>query len=644
MARRVKMPWDAVRTGVFPGLLLIVWISAPSLWGASQKPNSTDRPQVPFGFTGLNTIQTGAYDSKGQPAAEVLQALNAMTLRGWEVIRRYYPQFGVISDSGGVSVNPRDPQDQRFYANFATEDPGRSPIPLISMICSLEPGDASGRLQALRAELLEAIRTEDYSTWPMERLRESVREMTLPQTTEKGVKYRAPKKTLTFRETVQLYAMMVMLLQKDDKWAKWQEEVRKLGYTAPVMPDVQDFSKRIQHQLPVIIPPGATRGMLLYRPGWDIAQPVTKEEYEERADAVLIKRVGKTFEVEQFPVYFTNDQKEWNPDWISPQDEVRDTTLTARKFEQQWTRFDGPYMWWKRDQLNGDELYRATVKFQKDDIVIEAERFVQRRGGVVRMARDPDYDPLNMKRFVAGMEMPEAPLTVEPPEIDDWRSAWRLMAKNINETCYRADDRELLWYKTGENSWSGSIFPRNDAGPAVMRPVQPVNTPSGGIVARFSGIGAEQPSDVQLLTNEEQTSVGIAVGLMNLCLANASGPDVNALRIALPRDKDNFTPVFFYSVRNGTSVQKSPQSLVVVLSEGYYNNYLSAFNRLLWVLEKPFAGDVERVAAIHRVMGEYLRTGLPKHAGQSNEAALIAWSQISTRWSNFSVRRLCRGQ
>ena len=32
--------------------------------------------------------------------------------------------------------------------------------------------------------------------------------------------------------------------------------------------------------------------------------------------------------------------------------------------------------------------------------------------------------------------------------------------------------------------------------------------------ARFSGAGAEQPSDVQMLTDDEKTSVGIAVRLL----------------------------------------------------------------------------------------------------------------------------------
>ena len=389
MADRANKPWVAGRSRLLLTLLLSLWVGGTPLWADSQKSTKPQRPQLPWGAMGLNPIQTGAYDSKAQPVAEALQALNEMDLKGWAVIRKYFPQLGVVSETRAASVNPRDPEDQRFYAAFATEDPGRSPIPLISMICSLEAGDVTGRLRALRAELLETTKVEDYSTWTVEQLRRSTGGLTQELITGKGVRYRAPKKTLRFQETVQLYAMTVALIEKDTKWAKWQEEVKKLGYAMPVLPDMQDFSNRLSHQLPVIIPPGATRGFLLYRPGWDIAQPVTKEECEERADVVLIKRAGTTFHVDQFPIYLTNEQKEWSPEWIEERDESRDATLTARKFNEQWTRFDGPYLWFKRDQLNGEDTYRATVKFEKDEIAIEAERFVSRRGGVVRTARDP---------------------------------------------------------------------------------------------------------------------------------------------------------------------------------------------------------------------------------------------------------------
>ena len=137
---------------------------------------------------------------------------------------------------------------------------------------------------------------------------------------------------------------------------------------------MHDFANRLKHQAPIIIPPGATRGFILYRPGWDIGQPISKSEYEERADIMLVKRKGTTFEAEQFPVYFTNDQKTWSPDWIGPQDELKDTTLLGRKFELQWTRFDGPYLWYRKDQLNGEVTYRSTVKFEKDDISFTSER------------------------------------------------------------------------------------------------------------------------------------------------------------------------------------------------------------------------------------------------------------------------------
>ncbi len=608
--------------------LLVSFLLTGSALRAAAQSTKAERPQLPFGFTALSPVEVGIYDSKAEPSAEILQAINVMTLRGWETIRKYYPELGVVSENASRSVNPGDPEDRRFFAAFVTEDPGRSPMPLVSMICSLDASEVSGRLKELRDELLEAMRIEDYSTWPADRLGQSIHELTQVQTTEKGVKYRAPKRTLSFKEAVRLYAMTVALLTKDTKWPQWRETARKLGYSLPPPPDMNDFTNRLRHQLPIIIPPGATRGMLLYRPGWDIAQPLSKEEYEERADVVLIKRSGTTFHVEQFPIYLNADQKTWSPPWIIPEDDWKDSTLVARKFEELWTRFDGPYMWYRSDQLNGEDTYRATVKFQKGDIVIEAERFVLRRGSVVRTARDRSYDPLSQKRFVAGAEAPTDPLTVDFPDFDMWPAMWRLMSKNINETSYRHDDRELFWYKTGENSFSSSIFPRKNGGATVVEPVHPVKTPSSGIVPRFSGSGAEQPSEVQLLTPDQQTSINIAAGLMNRCLENTGGSEVAAMRVSMPRDKENLTPIYFYSVKNSTSVRRSPNSLVVVLSEGYYNSYVSAFNRILWVLEKAFDNDASKDAAINHAIAGYLQTGLPKDATSQQDPAVIAWSEI----------------
>ena len=52
--------------------------------------------------------------------------------------------------------------------------------------------------------------------------------------------------------------------------------------------------------------------------------------------------------------------------------------------------------------------------------------------------------------------------------------------------------------------------------------------------------------------------------------------------------------------------------MVVVLSEGYYNSYMSAFNRLLWVLERPFESDAGKVSAINRAIEEFLQQKYPR--------------------------------
>ena len=628
MIDRANVPRVAVQARVLVAVLLAICASSSPVVADDQKAGKPHRPELPWGVTGLNPIQTGAYDSKAQAPAEALGALNEMTLRGWDVIWKYYPQLGIKPEEGTASVNPRDPADRRFYAVFSNEDPGRSPIPLISMICSLEPRYVTGRLKALREELLAGIKVDDYASWSVDRLRQRVRELTQETSTTKGVKYRAPKKPLTFNETVRLYAMTVELIARDDKWAKWQGEVKQLGYSVPTMPDFQDFSKRLSHQLPTVIPPGGTRGFLLYRAGWDIVQPVTKQEYEERMDVVLATRNGTTFHVEQFPVYLTNDQAAWNPAWIEPRDEVKDTTILGRKFEQQWTRFDGPYLWPKRDQLNGEANYRATVQFKKDAIIIEGERYVPRRGAVVKTARDLNYDPMNMKRFAGGDELPPEALLADLPELPEAADMWRMASRNIDSAVYAQGNRQLLWYKTGEGAWSSAIIPRSDAGQAVLKPIRPVTAPSGGVVARFMGTGAERPDEVEVLDDEQKVSVNLAVALMNRCLENVGGAESNEIRVAMPRDSENQTPIFFYAVRNGTAVRRSPTFEVVVLSAGYYNSYVSAFNRLLWVLEKPIAEDAAKVAALHKAIGEYLRSGSPKDGESAKDPALTAWGQI----------------
>src|SRR5271169_2791541 len=92
-------------------LILLVGLAGGTLdaWGDQQKPKNDDRPQVPWGVSKLSPVEIGAYDSKAEPAAEVLQALNVMTLKGWNVIRQYYPKLGMTSDTGSVSVSPHDP-------------------------------------------------------------------------------------------------------------------------------------------------------------------------------------------------------------------------------------------------------------------------------------------------------------------------------------------------------------------------------------------------------------------------------------------------------------------------------------------------------------------------------------------------------
>jgi hypothetical protein len=537
-------------------------------------------------------------------------------------MRKYYPRLGTLTESAPTRVNPSNDNDNRFYATLATEDAGNSPIPLISMICSLDASTATGRLAHLRSELLPATQLPDYSTWDAERLRHTFEALTTEQTTVKGVRYRAPKNTLSFQQSVELYAILVTLLGKNDKWQEWRDGTRKASAVTPP-PDLQDFSKRLAHELPIDIPPGATRAFLLYLPGWDLAQPVRKGEFEERMDVVRVQRKGAVFHLEEFQMFLTNDQREWNPEWIEAGAEVHDNSLSARKFAGSWTRIDGPYMWFKPDQFTGAITYRSTVRFEKGEIIIEGERFVRHRGDVVRTIRDPEYDPLKVERFAAGVRLPDLPMLVEGPELEGWTNLRRMIDSNYRDTFYRTDSRELFWYKTQDGSWGSSLLLRDGAGEPTLHPIRTAPVLTHGIVPRYDGSGAQHASDANPLTPEQQGSMNAAVQIMNSCLSTAEGAEVTELRIVLPHDETEQTPIYFYSVRNGTSVVKAPTFEVVVLSEGYYSDVAGAFNRLLWVVQKPISANAPKVTALRDQIRHCIRAG-PVNS-KVDESARAAW-------------------
>jgi hypothetical protein len=441
----------------FVSVVLLSTISALGLDDTSKR----ERPQLPRYFTALDPISAGVYDLKAEPVARILEAVRVMNLRGWETIRIYFPALGTFSEDAEPRVSPHDMDDRRFFARFANEDPGRSPMPLVSMILSLSPAEVSGQLASLQEELLRATKLENYDNWKQDELRAEIEKLTQQQTTVRGVKYRAPKRQLTFQQSVQLYAMSISLLRKDTRWVVWAQKVKAQGHTIPSMPEMDDLANRLMHQLPVTVKDGETAALLLYRPS-DVDQPVTKGEFEERADIVTIKREGTTFVVEQFPVYFTADQKEWNPSWITPKDDLRDSTLMARKYEYGWTRFDGPYLWFRNDQLNGTVIYKAAVRFQSAGLVIEGDRFVSRRGGVMRVRRDPQYDPARMVSLAPGADLPANLLSVELVDLELAKPIPRLDHTNLEYFFYQTEGRQLLLYQTSPTSFSSSLYPASE--------------------------------------------------------------------------------------------------------------------------------------------------------------------------------------
>jgi len=341
------------------------------------------------------------YDSLAEPVAAVSLSLRLVDRKGWEVIHKYFPILGTVSEGKEKRVHPADPTDSRFYGRRAEEDAALSPMPLLCMIWSLPASEVSGPLKKLHDEVAPAMMLEDYSNWKPDELGKAVDALTEPAKTNKGVRYRRPKPRLSFQQALQLYAMTIVLAGIEPQWPGPDKT------NAPA-PNMADFSSRLRHQLPVQIPEGGKRAFLLYLPD-ALGQPLAKGQFEERADVVAIKRHGTTFEVEQFPVYLTTDQKRWNPSWIDPQDDMKYMALMTHNREGSWTRFDGPYLWFRPDQLNGEVLYRSTVKFEQDKVVIEAERHIERRGAVKKEERPRDYDPAKMTPFVPGVDqVPQA--------------------------------------------------------------------------------------------------------------------------------------------------------------------------------------------------------------------------------------------
>lgn len=390
---------------------LLLFASSVSPASSKDKKNS-DRPKLPYNMMGLGHDELDAYDSKGEPVASVTAALNAVNNTGWEVVHKYFPALGTSPEGADKKVHPEDAMDARILAYRLSEDATDSPMPLLCAIWSLPAAELSGRLKALHDELDSAMTLEDYSTWKLDALRAAVSDMTDPAKTAQGVKYRRPKTKLAFAQALRLYAMTLSLIRIETKWA---------GKTDSPAPDMTDFSNRFRWQLPRHIADGETTAFFLYRPGV-MSHPLSKDEFEERADVVVMKRKGSTFDIEQFPVYLTADEKQWNPAWIEPKDETADTTLLARKYEHDWTRLDGPYIWFRADQLNGSVVYRSTAAFHSDGVTIEAEREIQSRGSVKRVDRPGDYNPALMSAFQPDVDTPAGPYSaflVDPISIED---------------------------------------------------------------------------------------------------------------------------------------------------------------------------------------------------------------------------------
>lgn len=450
---------------------------------AAQTSQKSERPKLPYNMMGLGRNEIDAYDSKAEPVADATAALMMLNRSGWALTRKYFPRLGTESEEHEKRIHPDDAMDTRFFTSYANEDATRSPMPLLSAVVSLPASQLSGRLLAIHDEVARAAvsQTENYSAWPLDKLRQTVESLTTAAKTTQGVKYRTPKSNLTFQQSVQLYAVTIALLRMETKWADKAD-------SPP--PDMADFSNRLSHQLPREVRDGETIGFFLYRPG-TVAHGLSKEEFEERADVVLLSRSANVFQVQQYPVYLTVQQKEWSPDWIQPRDEVNDSTLTARKFEHDWTRLDGPYLWYRSGLLTGRVLYTATIRFLADDISIEADREIESRGAVKQTERPRNYDPLLITAFVPGKDVlaqAADPLTVEPPALEELLRPWPRWPPYFS-------NRFRAWCAYG--LWNSGLAPDGRTWiaitPDLPRPLAATSSPSQLSPASAKGQRAAQP-------------------------------------------------------------------------------------------------------------------------------------------------------
>ncbi len=231
--------------------LLALALLCCSLWAAPpQKPKKDpDRPVLPYSMLSSSREDLFIYDSKAQPVATVSGALWVANRTGWELIRKYFPTLGTISEGMGTRLHPGDPTDARFFGRVANEDVSLSPMPLLCIIWSLDENQVSGPLKNLRDELAAAMVLEDYSTWKPDQLWKAVEVLTEPAKTDKAVKYRRPKPRLSFQQALRLYAMTLVLAGVEPQWPGPDKT------NAPA-PNMADFANRLRHQLPLQIPDG----------------------------------------------------------------------------------------------------------------------------------------------------------------------------------------------------------------------------------------------------------------------------------------------------------------------------------------------------------------------------------------------------
>jgi hypothetical protein len=107
--------------------------------------------------------------------------------------------------------------------------------------------------------------------------------------------------------------------------------------------------------------------------------------------------------------------------------------------------------------------------FPEGRIVIEAERFVSRRGMVKRVRRDAKYDPAKMAFLTPGVEAPVDLLSADFLDLEPVQPVADAHRRTLEYFFYKTEGRQFLTYQPSDRSSSSSLYPPADLVQSVVK-------------------------------------------------------------------------------------------------------------------------------------------------------------------------------